>query len=113
MSEGSPVWMLAAREVREDSKVNYPKEVASLLSEIHDVFLEDLPDYLPPMRNIQHAIDLVPGSTLPNLPHYMLNPNEHAELQRQVGELIKKGFVRESLSPCAVPALLTPKKDGT
>ena len=60
MSEGSPVWMLVDREVREDSKVDYPKEVASLLAEVHNFFPEDLPDYLPPMRNIQHAIDLVP-----------------------------------------------------
>ena len=82
ISEGSPVWMLAMRKVCEDPKVDYPKEVASLLSEFHDVFSEDLPDYLPPMRNIQHAIDLVPGSILPNLLHYRLNPTKHVELQR-------------------------------
>ena len=82
MSKGSPIWMLAVREVREDPRIDYPKKVASLLCEFHDIFLEDLLDYLPPMRNIQHVIDLVPRSILSNLPHYRLNPTEHIELQR-------------------------------
>ncbi|GKV10964.1 hypothetical protein SLEP1_g22259 [Rubroshorea leprosula] len=40
-------------------------------------------------------------------------PNEMKELQKQVEELMKKGQVRESMSPCVVPMLLMPTKDGT
>ena len=58
----------------------HPEEVIAVLEEFQDVFPEDLPDGFSPMRDIQHAIDFVPGSTLPNLPYYRLNPAAHAEL---------------------------------
>jgi len=50
---------------------------------------------------------------LPNKPAYRCNPTETKELQSQVQELIDRGYVRESISPCSVPALLVLKKDGT
>ena len=90
-----------------------PSSIVSLLQEFEDVFLEEIPNGLPPIRGIEHQIDFVSGATIPNRPAYRSNPEETKELQKQVGELMKKGYVRDSLSPCAVPVILVPKKDGT
>ncbi|CAL9239482.1 unnamed protein product [Arabidopsis halleri] len=90
-----------------------PSEMTSLLQDYEDVFPEDNPKGLPPIRGIEHQIDFVPGASLPNRPAYRTNPVETKELQRQVDELMEKGHIRESMSPCAVPVLLVPKKDGS
>lgn len=65
------------------------------------------------MRGIEHVIDLAPGALLPNKPAYRCDPLASRELQRQIEDLIEKGYVRESMSPYPVPALLFPKKDST
>ena len=79
---------ILARELTSDSIVfpnvlsgdlslqDLPVEIDDLLKEFVDVVPEELPSELPPLRDIQHAIDLVPSSQLPNLPHYRLNPTE-------------------------------------
>ena len=65
------------------------------------------------MRGIEHHIDLIPGAALPNRPTYRSNPQETKEIEKQVIELMSKGWVRDSISPCAVPVILVPKKDGS
>jgi hypothetical protein len=99
--------------VEKKDPIEIPLILQPLVEKFPDVVPEELPPGLPPMRDIQHHIDLVPGSILPNKAAYRMNPTEHEELQRQVDELITKGLVRESMSPCAVLALLVPKKDGS
>ena len=49
---------------------------------------------------------------MPNKAAHRMTPIETEELNRQVQELLRKGLIRESLSPCAVPIVLAPKKDG-
>jgi len=77
---GAQVIILVAREVAKESHEIILPEVAPIITRFADVFPNDLSDQLPPMSNIQHAIDLVPRATLPNLPHYQMNSMEHAEL---------------------------------
>ena len=111
MFDTDQVYLLYGKECNPMKTV--PEAVTSLLEEFTDVFPKNLPEELPPLHDIQHQIDLVPRSSLPNQPHYCMNPKEHEELRRQMEELLTKGHIRESLSPCVVLALLTPKKDGT
>ncbi|KAF5470303.1 hypothetical protein F2P56_010824 [Juglans regia] len=86
-------------------------KLTSLLEEFFDITPDELPRALSLMRDIQHAIDLVPSANLPNLPAYQMSPTEHKELQQEVQSLLDKWFICESLCPCAVLALLTLKKD--
>jgi len=89
-----------------------PLKIENILKEFEDIFPKEGPIGLPPFRGIEHQIDLVLGASLPNRPAYMTNPQETKEIESQVQELLEKGWVQKSLSPCAVPVLLVTKKDG-
>jgi len=89
-----------------------PHCLDNLVEEFHDVF-QDPSKGLPPLRGIEHQIDLIMGSYLPNRPTYRTNPNETREIRQQIEELIAKGWVQDSMSPCAMPIILVPKKDGS
>jgi hypothetical protein len=89
-----------------------PDEIQELLGEFADIIMDELPRSLSPMRSVSHRIDLIPGVSLPNKAAYRLTPQENEEVKKQVQDLLDKGLVRESLSPCVVPTVLSPKKDG-
>lgn len=86
-------------------------EVRSLLDRFKGIAPEELLARLPTLQDIQHQIDFIPGAILFNSPHYKMPLSEHVELQKQGIKLLGKGLIREFHSPCAIPALLTPKKD--
>ncbi|KAK9075289.1 hypothetical protein SSX86_003612 [Deinandra increscens subsp. villosa] len=77
-----------------------------------EVFPEDLPG-LPPSRQVEFRIDLVPGAAPVARSPYRLAPSEMQELSSQLQELLDKGFIRPSSSPWGAPVLFVKKKDGS
>jgi hypothetical protein len=56
-----------------------PRTITNLLQEFKDVFAAKIPSGLPPLRGIEHQIDLIPGATLPNHAAYRTNPKRLRE----------------------------------
>ena len=84
----------------------------SVVSEFVDVFPDELPG-LPPHREVEFGIDLVPGATPISKAPYRLSPAELKELKQQLQELIESGFIRPSTSPWGALVLFVKKKDGS
>jgi hypothetical protein len=85
-------------------------EDVQVVREYPDVFLEELPG-MPPYRDIEFVIDLIPGtSPIAKRPYRMAAP-ELAELKKQLRELQQSGFIRPSSSPWGAPVLFVEKKD--
>jgi hypothetical protein len=97
----------------EDITTALPRTITNLLQEFKDVFRAEIPPGLPPLRGIEHQLDLIPGASLPNRAAYRTNAEDTKEIQQQLQELLDNGYVRESLSHCAVSVILVPKKNGT
>ncbi|WVZ96439.1 hypothetical protein U9M48_042077 [Paspalum notatum var. saurae] len=68
---------------------------------------------MPPERDIEFSIELVPGTAPIYKKAYIISGVELLEVKKQIDELLEKGFIRKSTSPWASPVLLTEKKDGT
>ncbi|GKD57272.1 putative reverse transcriptase domain-containing protein, partial [Tanacetum coccineum] len=76
------------------------------------LIIRDLPG-LPPIRQVEFQIDLIPGTTPVARAPYRLAPSEMQELSNQLQELSDRGFIRPSTSPWGAPVLFIKKKDGS
>ena len=83
-----------------------------MVNEFFDVFLEDLPG-LPPDREIEFEIELVPGPEPISIAPYRMAPAVLKEMKVQMEELLSKGFVKMSISSWGAPVLFVKKKDGS
>ncbi|GJR16693.1 putative reverse transcriptase domain-containing protein [Tanacetum coccineum] len=87
-------------------------EDVHVICDFPEVFPDDLPG-LPPPRQVEFQIDLVPGAAPVACAPYRLAPSEMRELSVQLQELLEKGFIRPRSSPWGAPVLFVKKKDGS
>jgi hypothetical protein len=101
-------------EPREATKVvSLHKCIKQVLKEFPDVMLEELLDELPPRRQVDHTIEVMPGVAPPAKAPYRMNHEELRELKVQLEKLFAKGYIKPSKSPYGAPVLFVHKKDGT
>ncbi|GKD56346.1 putative reverse transcriptase domain-containing protein [Tanacetum coccineum] len=96
----------------EDKSEEKRLEDVPIVRDFPEVFPEDLPG-IPPTRQVEFQIDLVPGAAPVARAPYRLAPSEMKELSDQLQELSDKGFIRPSSSPWGAPVLFVKKKDGS
>ncbi|GKB81406.1 putative reverse transcriptase domain-containing protein [Tanacetum coccineum] len=94
----------------EDKSEKKRLEDVPIVQDFLDVFPEDLPG-LPPTRQVEFQIDLIPGTAPVARAPYRLAPFEMKEFSEQLKELFDKGFIRPSSSPWGAPVLFVKKKD--
>jgi hypothetical protein len=114
--DGTTVEFVAIVQSDQDSVLNQTKAIAlvdiRVVQEYSDEFPAELPG-MPPDRDIEFLIELLPGTPPISMRPYRMPINELVELKKQIAELQAKGFIRPSSSPWGAPVLFVEKKDGT
>eukprot|EP00253_Pinus_taeda_P035413 PITA_35413 len=97
--------------VFEGCNADQQADIEKIVSKYDVLFKE--PKGQPPKKGIVHDIILQQDVPLPNIGMYRLSALENAEIKKQVQELLEKGFIKPSTSPCGSPIVLVRKKDGS
>nr|GEW02454.1 hypothetical protein [Tanacetum cinerariifolium] len=99
-------------QVKKKEPVKKPLQDVPVICNFPEVFPDDLPG-LPPPRQVEFKIELIPGAAPVAHAPYRLASFELKELSDQLKELSKKGFIRPSSSPWGASVLFVKKKDGS
>nr|GEX18402.1 putative reverse transcriptase domain-containing protein [Tanacetum cinerariifolium] len=113
LSKGCDVFLahVTTKEAKDESEGKRLESVP-IVRGFPKVFPEDLPD-IPPARQVEFQIDLVPGAAPVARAPYRSAPLKMKELAEQPQELFDEGFIRPSSSTWGAPVLFVKKKDGS
>ena len=100
--------LLALLLVENQNKINELEIVRDFV----EVFPDEIPE-VPPEREVEFGIKLVPGIRPVSMAPYRMSASELSELKKQLEELLEKNFIRPSVSPWGAPVLLVKKKEGS
>ena len=73
----------------------------------------DTPKGLPPIRDHDHAIHLIPGSVPPNIRPYRYPYVQKSEIERMIAEMLEAGIIQPIQSSFLAPVVLVHKKYGS
>ncbi|GKB23850.1 putative nucleotidyltransferase, ribonuclease H, partial [Tanacetum coccineum] len=96
-----------------DTSLDGPRlESHPVVRNFPDIFPDELPG-LPPEREVEFTIELIPGAQPISKAPYRMAPVELKELKDQLQELLERGLIRPSVSPWGALVLFVKKKDGS
>nr|GFC62781.1 putative reverse transcriptase domain-containing protein [Tanacetum cinerariifolium] len=111
--KGCPIFLAhVTTKGAEDKSKEKRLEDVPIVQDFPEVFPEDFSG-IPPTRQVEFQIDLIPGTAPVARAPYRLAPSKMKELSDQLKELFDKGFIRPSSSPWGALILFVKKKDGS
>ena len=104
------VVQLCSLEVSQSKAITHP-DLQAIIDRNSVIF--DMPKGLPPKRDHEHAIQLVPGSQPPNIRPYRYPHIQKSEIEKIVEEMLEAGIIRHSQSAYSFPVVMVRNKDDT
>jgi hypothetical protein len=101
--------LLSTTETEANPALECPATLSSLLEQFQDIFTERVG--LPPKRDLDHSIPLLPGAIPPNIRPYRMFHSQKNIIEALVKQMLQNKEIRPSNSPYSSPIILVKKKD--